>query len=135
VKLIVGVDVGREVLRALVSSRRRVWIASPYVSLELIDTLPRVDDGRVLVSEQSLEIGIVDAMRRAGYEVRILKGLHAKMYVADDVAIVGSMNFTLWGLYTNYEVAVISYSGEELFDEVVKAFETLWSIADLKRVP
>jgi len=128
VKLIVGVHVGREILSAIENARKRIWISSPYVSIELIEKLPRVDDGRVLVSESLDDERIPTVAKIRGYRVRALEGLHAKIYVADDIAAVGSPNFTLWGLHANYEAAVIACEGEELYSEIVAAFEGLWRI-------
>lgn len=56
---------------------------------------------------------------------------HAKLYIIDDVALVGSANLTEAGLTTNREVSVMLKKGrDDGFDDLLPMFSTFWSYAD-----
>ena len=129
-KLVVGVDCGRELVRALMSAERRVWIVCPFISCCVAEELlPRVEDGKVLTSLNSEIMTCINVVESRGYIVKFLENLHAKLYVIDDCAYIGSVNLTESGLRRNYEVILMVCKGEELFDDLVRAFEALWSIS------
>ena len=104
------------------SIRESALIAAPYITRQpierLADRLRYPDSVRldVLTSldAPSMCSGSVDAAALAwlceqipNANVRHIGNLHAKAYVADsDVAIVGSANLTIGGLWRNYELGV-----------------------------
>ena len=47
--------------------------------------------------------------------------VHAKLVVADDTVVFGTVNFDAWALYRNFEVAMMARSAEtaKLFEERV----------------
>ncbi|YCI07029.1 phospholipase D family protein (plasmid) [Ensifer sp. D2-11] len=57
---------------------------------------------------------------------------HAKVYVVDDTAMVGSANLTDAGMYANREVSIIlSRSRDLAFEELPGIFDSLWDYADV----
>ena len=97
------------VLSLLSSAQRRVVIVSAYVKSRTLKTLLaqvnpkasievyarwRLDD---LVRGAS-DVKAYDVVRKRGGEFRIHETLHAKMYVADNRALIGSANATNSGL-------------------------------------
>jgi hypothetical protein len=56
---------------------------------------------------------------------------HAKLYIAGDVALVGSANLTDTGLKRNREASVVLHRERDLaFDELVALFTMFWSSAE-----
>ena len=59
------------------------------------------------------------------------RDFHAKLYIIDDVAMVGSANLTVAGLMTNREVSVVLRKGRDpAFDELPGMFNMFWDYAD-----
>lgn len=59
------------------------------------------------------------------------RSFHAKLYIIDDVAMVGSANLTEAGLMTNREVSVVLRKGRDpAFDELPGMFNMFWDYAD-----
>lgn len=59
------------------------------------------------------------------------RDFHAKLYIIDDVAMVGSANLTIAGLMTNREVSVVLRKGRDpAFDELPSMFNMFWDYAD-----
>lgn len=97
---------------ALRSSRESIEIATPFLSLPVAEQLVRAgDEGRAdecrLVTAVNdaavlggyLDPSTIEAFIDAGFEVRSLRNLHAKVVVVDRVwGIVGSGNLTSAGL-------------------------------------
>ncbi|MDE8242022.1 phospholipase D-like domain-containing protein, partial [Erysipelothrix rhusiopathiae] len=44
---------------------------------------------------------------------------HTKLYVVDDVAFIGSLNFTKNGFYSNYESCMSIHKKDEVIDLIV----------------
>ncbi len=133
-RLVVGTYVGRELLDALRKARRRVWIACPYISCSVAALLPLVEDGRILTSPESELRLCVSVVKERGYEVKFLELLHAKLFIVDSLAFVGSVNLTSVGLRKNIELLIILEEGEELFRDILKVFEALWAMASRREV-
>jgi hypothetical protein len=61
---------------------------------------------------------------------------HAKLYVVDDVAMVGSANLTAAGLKLNSEVSVVLHKGRDpAFEALPSIFARLWEFADVLTDP
>jgi len=93
----------------LARARRRVWIVAPYQSRVPAQWLARRVapglDGRILVrwDPEALQRGALSAIGLEtlvdrGFAVRSVRDLHAKAYVVDDWAYLGSANWTLAAL-------------------------------------
>lgn len=60
------------------------------------------------------------------------RNFHTKLYIIDDVALVGSANLTESGLMTNREVSVVLRKEIDLgFDSLPVIFESYWEFADV----
>ena len=71
----------------------------------------------------------ISLRRRTGIALRVPKGfVHAKMYIGDNLAVVGSANLTYAGMHGNVEhVEVISDKGR--INDLKKQFMGLWDPA------
>ncbi len=59
--------------------------------------------------------------------IRVYRRLHTKLYLlGNGVAIVGSANLTVGGLYGNVELNVLIKNGGELYGQLMRYFEELW---------
>lgn len=57
---------------------------------------------------------------------------HTKLYIIDEVALVGSANLTEAGLMTNRELSIVlRRSRDEVFDRLPGLFDDLWNEADV----
>ncbi len=127
-KIVVGVEVGRELVKALRSARRRTWLATPFVSCSIIENLPPNVDGKIVTSPDSdLAKGLCTPP--PNYSVKILQNLHAKLYIVDDRAWVGSPNLTESGLFHNIELLIEVDDRDELFHQLLNVFDALWKLA------
>jgi len=128
-----GTQATREVIRG---ASERLDIMNPYftdpgVVDDVIAAAERGVDVRIVVSRDSnvtqatyaLESRYGDLMD-AGVEIWEHPGtMHAKVLVADDQVIVGTINYDAWGLYRNLEIAVLIEDQVVADDAVVKMVE------------
>ena len=89
---------------------RRVWLASPYISMmaakRLVEaTAAGVHERRLLtaINEASVRAGVLSAkalleLQANGFEVASIENLHAKLSLVDSWGMVGSGNLTAAGL-------------------------------------
>jgi phosphatidylserine/phosphatidylglycerophosphate/cardiolipin synthase-like enzyme len=72
---------------------------------------------------------VLSLRRRNGIALRVPKGfVHAKMYIGDNLAVVGSANLTYAGMHENVEhIDVISDRGR--INDLKKQFMGLWNSA------
>src|SRR5689334_21076353 len=101
-------DLGPAILQRAASASKRVWLVSPYVtSPALAEALracaaaskrlvTRYNGADILGSATDLHV--VHALLSSGMLVRALPDGHAKVYILDDWAYVGSANLTRAGL-------------------------------------
>lgn len=60
------------------------------------------------------------------------RSFHAKLYIVDDVALIGSANLTNAGLMTNREVSVVLQRGRDAgFDDLPAMFNQYWEYASV----
>ncbi len=57
------------------------------------------------------------------------ESFHAKFYILDNMALIGSANLTGAGMMSNRELSVVVSSASEWFDEIPSLFEELWDSA------
>ncbi len=111
-----GDALAKEIRDICDAATRRLWIAVPYLgSLSTV----RKHVGRAWIDKDDLDTRLmVDLDDRALLDLRTLQefarrgkisslpGLHAKVFLADDAAVVGSANLTEWAFRRRYEVGV-----------------------------
>jgi hypothetical protein len=112
-----------EKLRSLCNKvRKRLWIASPFIknwtNVRKILGREWVDNGEVTVrlltdiSEVgNLNYGTIKCFRARG-EIKTLTGLHAKIYIIDDFALVTSANLTGTAFSKRHEIGIILSKNE-----------------------
>ena len=125
-----------QAIRSLIDhARTRLDIMNPYFTDQ--DMIQRVIAAarrgvkvRIVVSEKSNNAPATAALKyhysdliHAGAQIWEYPGavVHAKLVVADDTAVFGTVNFDAWALYRNFEVAMMARSAETaaLFEERV----------------
>ncbi len=104
---------------------KRLWIASPFIGnrKSVLKIIGRkwVDDGNVVVRLITDHININDtAYKTVKYflqrgSVKSLQGLHAKIYIMDDCAIVTSANLTGIAFFKRYETGVLLLDSDAKF--------------------
>ncbi len=98
----------------------------PITSTQVVGSMSTAMHGYDTMS--STETTILDTQLRRGVALKLVhveRFVHSKIYVCDDVAIVGSANLTRAGLWKNYETITI-FEGEEV-REVEKMFLEIWN--------
>jgi len=115
-------------------SRKRVWIATylftiPFIARKLVDKLKEGVDVRVILSTEKENFNMIKYLKGGGIAVRVFSDalLHAKVYVFDDCALVGSANLSHYGLNVSFEI-LIEVKGRD-FDELVSVFKRLWRMS------
>ncbi|HQN08976.1 MAG TPA: sigma factor-like helix-turn-helix DNA-binding protein [Thermoanaerobaculia bacterium] len=118
---IVFSPVGREAETVWKCARQRLMLVSPWLKAEAVRdvarhsplpmdqwqvvTLGRVQDFR----EGASDLEAFSLLVQQGADIKIVRGLHAKIYVADrSIALFGSANLTVAGMGPNAEVAAIT---------------------------
>lgn len=121
--------------------RSRVWLATPFMSFRIAHWLSTTSaagsgDRRALVAwdprsldERYLSAAGVEALRLAGFEVRSLQRLHAKLVIVGARAYMGSGNLTGYGLDAgNVELGAL-LSGKATAT-VADAYERWWGASE-----
>lgn len=112
-----GTQASREIIE---NATDQLDIMNPYLTDpgmidRIVDAAGRDVRVRLLVSEESNNAPADAALRHeyprlltAGVEIREYPAvMHAKVTVADDAVIVGSINYDAWALYRNLEIALL----------------------------
>ncbi len=134
VKLLIGYRVGSKLQNSISSASKRLWIMTPFISIRYLDLLEnalyRNVDLRLIVDEDSEARQYIETRRtNLEHRTRALKNLHAKIYIVDDTAYLGSANLTESSLEINLEVLVVFKSSDEEFNDILRIYEMLWGIA------
>lgn len=127
------------------SAQHRVWIASPYLGrgtglyvAKLVAEAPRIRslDVRLLTTLGEREISggfcspdAIRAFLSTGAQVCAVNNLHAKLYVVDDWAMLGSANLTDGGLNAGNLELVCALDVEDAASTVAR-FRAWWELAD-----
>ncbi len=131
-----GFQSATQAIRELIDhARTRLDIMNPYFTdadmiQRVIAAAKRGVKVRIVVSQTSNNPQATAAFKRhyralihAGAEIWEYPGavVHAKLIVADDTVVFGTVNFDAWALYRNYEVAMMARSAATatLFEERV----------------
>ncbi len=140
-KILEGKALSTALRAAVDSAEKRLWIASPYIGgwpknvRRILGThwQSNVSDVRLLtdVEERGFRVNTLQQFFRRG-EVRSLRGLHAKLYVADDFVVATSANLTGTAFSRRYETGV-QLSGAAA-SQGVRLFEKWWQLPKAKTV-
>lgn len=104
------------------TSESSIRIVSPFLSVKTTQMLcdickqkPFIDCSvitRIYINDLLNGVNSIDAIElllNAGIKVYSLQALHAKLYLFDEsTVILGSANFTMAGLSTNYELSILT---------------------------
>lgn len=116
-------------LAAIEAARSSVWLASPFLSRPVshriaaaVGGCPRATDRRLLTAldPRSVQVGALDpralrVLAAAGFEIRTIRNLHAKVSIVDTRwGLVGSGNLTGAGLGGNGSVPSAQNANVEL---------------------
>jgi hypothetical protein len=137
------------------TSRKRVWLVAPFLSGVVADQIIKeakgsaADDRRLLtaLTERSVRSRVLDptGLRRlceAGFVVKSLEDLHAKVSIVDRWGLVGSGNLTNSGLGWDEKVHPEKLANVELgvvltrpqVTEAAELVEHWWAAAEKKTV-
>jgi hypothetical protein len=117
----------------MVQSSKTVWIAAPYVTQtdELLQAHKNGKEVKLLVglndctSPKALE----QVMGKSGFEIRYFtRRFHAKLYVFDGEALLGSSNLTQGGMTINREATIAIGDETDLLD-ARRLYSDLWNDA------
>ena len=113
---------GERLKTFLKEAKQRVVLCAPFIKAKVLRTIlsvvPAVVPVRIITRWRATEVaaGISDlevmqiANERPNTELRLLDDLHAKLYVADDLCLVGSANLTAtalgWSKRSNIELLI-----------------------------
>jgi cardiolipin synthase len=135
-----------QAIRQLIDqARARIDIMNPYLTdadmiQRLIAAARRGVKVRIVVSQTSNNPQADAALKyhyaeliQAGVQIWEYPGavVHAKLVVADDTVVFGTVNFDAWSLYRNYEIAMMARSPSvaTLFEERVFGPDIAKSVA------
>lgn len=134
---LIASEQGSAILQRIASSRDRVWLVSPYVTSRTIVaafgacTAP---SKRLLTRENASDIvsgatdlDVIAAVKAAGVHVRVFGDIHAKVYVVDEWAYVGSANLTTRGLEGSFREFGTATANTGHVLEAISYFERVWS--------
>jgi cardiolipin synthase A/B len=114
-----------QAIRSLIDeAERRLDIMNPYftdadIIQRVLAAARRGVEVRIVVSKTSNNAQATDAFKHhytdlihAGVQIWEYPGavVHAKLIVADDTAVFGTVNFDAWALYRNFEIAMMARS-------------------------
>jgi PLD-like domain len=111
-----------------------VLIACPYIGLGYIERIISICNSVLILSDfeawlssndDSARLQIVAFMDRHAEIIRHIGGLHSKVVIASDKALVGSANFTNAGITRSIEMSVL-FTGEPQVEEARRWFDSLW---------
>ena len=116
---------------------RTAQLACPFFTdSEPIEILVSAGCGKILLLVCLCEVTSTKALEKArafgNVDIRFFTNdFHAKFYILDNVALVGSANLTDPGLRLNRELSVSVRSEDPVFDDIPALFGELWSSASV----
>ncbi len=96
----------------------KAWFENPGVSVRLITDVAEASN----VATET-----IDLFHQRG-EVKSLSGLHAKIYIIDDICLLTSANLTNTAFRKRYEVGIILTGNQA--QRVVNVFDNLWKTSE-----
>jgi phosphatidylserine/phosphatidylglycerophosphate/cardiolipin synthase-like enzyme len=130
----------------LIEMNESIRILSPYLTKnKALDCILQKSDFKlklvlnfdpksILNHIPSIDINLIKVLIESGHEVFNNRKLHSKLYITDESLILGSSNFTDYGLRTRKESAihVKRDSNQKIYEECKKYFDGI--IKDSKKV-
>src|SRR5580698_5423099 len=120
---------------------KEAFLASPFFSTYEPIKLLSERGCKIRLLVRLCEITTPDVLRAALNDEHVAiryytsQRFHAKFYIVDDLALVGSANLTDAGLKSNREVSVVLMrERDQVFDELPGLFDLLWDYADVLTV-
>lgn len=117
---------------------KQAWLAAPFLTTtEAIDILTAKGCEVSLIvrfSPVTLPAALKKAHENPRVRVRYFtdQKFHTKLYVVDDVALVGSANLTDSGLKANRELSIVLHQDRDIaFEQLPTVFDELWNYADV----
>lgn len=127
------------IIDAFENAKQRIRIISPFVQESMTRYLAD-SAGRGLTSQlitrfyredfikSVSSLTALKSLQSAGVDIYALKDLHAKLYLFDDnIAIIGSANFTGGGFGNNIELSLYIEDEYDLIDRLSKYYEQMLS--------
>lgn len=134
-KLLMGAKLVNELRSLCDGVRKRLWIASPFIgswtAVRKITGRKWVENGDVMVrlltdisDGKNLNPETFKCFRDRG-EIKTIKGIHAKIYIIDDCAILTSANLTSTAFSKRYEVGI--YLSNEEAQSLISLYNDWWA--------
>lgn len=133
-KIIYGNELVQEVIRNCNHLNRRLWLAVHFIG-QFGSTKQIIGDEwlknkaisiRLLLDSthlMNIDMQTIELFCNSG-EVKVLPGMHAKIYIFDDKCIITSANLTETAFTKRYEIGIIFNESES--ENVIKIFEAWW---------
>ena len=114
-------------LNAIVETSKELRLVSPYLSVEVLENLTNQRDFWLITDLDACGVGdeLKDFLYRHKDRIRSVRGVHAKVVLGDNSALLGSANLTRNGLCRRFEMACEIHDGEQL-EELRAWFDDLW---------
>lgn len=117
----------------MVARAKAIWIAAPYVTAtdELLAAQKQGKEVRLIVglNDATSPTALAQIHELPNLTIRYFtRRFHAKLYVCDDEALLGSSNLTQGGLNLNREATILLSADDDL-DELRGLFSELWEDA------
>ena len=133
-KTLTGQDLASELRGLCDGISRRLWIACPFVgdwsAVRRVLGIRWIEHGEIsvrLITDDSVPACVnaetVQEFMDRGI-VRLLKGLHAKVYIGDDQVLLSSANLTKTAFSKRHEVGVLLDESEA--QDVIALFQYWW---------
>ena len=75
-------------------------------------------------------IKMLHELKASNVKIRYIQDLHAKVLIIDDdLALLGSSNYTYSGMYKNIEINIL-FSEKDIIKNVEKIFDSMWESAE-----
>ena len=131
--MLVGNDLVQALNKMCLNVRERLWIAVPFIgSWNAVERII----GTKWITNTGIGVRLLTDIRNESFikqetydkfrfrcKIRTLPGLHAKLYVVDDKALLTSANLTETAFSRRYEIGIICDTDKKL----VSVFEDWWS--------
>ncbi len=129
-EILVGYGVGSKLRKFIENAKKRIVVVTPFISRHYIDLIcSKAAEGIrttiVVDCAHALDLCLSTCSE---VEIRCLDELHAKMYMLDNVFVLGSLNLTDQGIERNFEVAVV-FSDDSCFEQLRKAIDVVLELA------
>lgn len=101
----------------------RLWIITPFIDkmgVSLINSAGHATDMKLITRRNKELVNIKDDIK-----VKMMIGIHVKLYIGDHEAWFGSANLTTNSLTDNLEV-IMKFGEASVVEKLSKYFEVLW---------